>query len=105
MKPYRGRLNTTKDKIYLHFWCPLSQFDELRVIQERREKRLPDRCKDNFSDTLRYIVALGLAEDRRRNSPVIDEMKNKQDYDAEKPSVTYKGSIPIIEGIRLIEHD
>lgn len=105
MKTFRGKFNASKDKIDIHFWCPISQFEELTKVHERREPKLPKRLQDNFSETLRYIVALGLAEDRRRNQHIIDTMKNGQDNGTERPSVVYKGVIPIIEGIKLIEHD
>lgn len=104
MGKFKSRLNKAKNKICLEFWCPLAQYEELLKIQERN-KMLPNGRKNSLAETIRYVVTLGIAEDRRRNQLFKDESTDIPDNDVGKPTVTYKGNIPIIEGIRLMEHD
>lgn len=105
MGTFKSRLNKAKTKICLEFWCPLAQFEELLKIQERRKKMLPNIRKNSLAETIRYVVILGIAEDRRRNQLFKDETDDSLDNEEESYSETFKKGIPIIEGIRLMEHD
>lgn len=105
MGTFKGKLNGAKNKVCIQFLCPLNQFEELKRIQERRKRNFPDRLKDSLADTIRYLLALGIAEEKRRIQLFKDETDDSLDNGEESHSDTFKKGIPIIEGIRLMEHD